>query len=105
LQRQVAANIKGNGEIEVQKLAKRRKRVEIVQRWLSNSSQDHQIGINEHQTEHLGSSNWFLELAKYRNWKNRKFDQHHANDSKALRAGWHDRVLFVQGKEYLVVLL
>jgi hypothetical protein len=98
LQRQADSNVNGNGELEEQRLAKRMRRVAIVQRWLSNSSQIQRIRIEEQRTGHLGSCNWFLDLPKYRNWKKKRFDQNHANSTSALQGDWHDRVLFIQGK-------
>jgi hypothetical protein len=102
LQRQADANVDENEELEEQRLAKRMRRVEIVQRWLSNSSQSQHVGTEEHPTEHLGSCNWFLDLPKYRGWKRKKFDQNHANSLIALQSDWHDRVFFVHGKRRTV---
>jgi hypothetical protein len=99
LERQADANIDGNGELEEQRLAKRMRRVEIVQRWLSNSSQPRHVGTEEHRPEHLGSCNWFIDLPKYRGWKKKRFDQNHANNLSALQGDWHDRVLFIEGKK------
>lgn len=89
----------GSGELEEDRMAKRVRRVEIVRDWISKTPQPVHSGENT-IIEHLGSCNWFLEHAKYRAWKNRPFESRHANDPNALRNDWHDRVLFVQGRQF-----
>jgi hypothetical protein len=92
-----------NGELEEERMAKRMRRVDIVRRWISKSSQ-HVISRESTRVEHLGSCNWFLELQKYRTWKHRPVERQHANSAEALQNDWHDRILFVQGEHYFVYL-
>jgi hypothetical protein len=96
LQRQ-HVDTESSKETEEEKISKRLRRVEIVQRWLSNASQPEHIGKST-RMEDLGSCNWFFDLPKYRKWKSRSFEQSRANDMGALQGDWHDRILFVQGR-------
>lgn len=98
LHRQADTNTDNNDELEEHRMAKRMRRVEIVCNWLSSSPPSQVAGANAHQSEYLGSCNWFLDLRKYRKWKERAFERSRANDTEALRDDWHDRVLFVHGK-------
>ncbi|KAH8730174.1 hypothetical protein GQ44DRAFT_700960 [Phaeosphaeriaceae sp. PMI808] len=98
LHRRHDLSISSNGGLEEQRLAKRIRRVNIVRDWLSNGSQSLQTESSVSRTEHLGSSNWFLDLVKYRSWKHKKFDRDQANDANALQDDWHDRVIFVQAE-------
>lgn len=94
LHRQAEASV-DTGDLE-ERLAKRIKRVTIIQKWLSSSSRP--PASEKTCMEHLGSCNWFFGLAKYRKWKGQQFDRHRANDTSILQGDWHDRVLFVQGE-------
>jgi hypothetical protein len=99
LLRQADANVtSSSGELEEERIAKRLRRVEIVRGWISNNKQRQYLDVTAGRTEHLGSCNWFLDLAKYRAWKGRNFNQTHANDTNLLKSDWHDRVLFVQAR-------
>lgn len=97
LHRRNEVNLNSNGELEEQRLTKRLRRVEIVRNWLSNNSQTQQTGNNATHTEHLGSCNWFFDLPKYCDLKNRRYDRSQANDTQLLQSDWHERVVFVQG--------
>jgi hypothetical protein len=99
LHRQADVNVNdSNGELEDERMVKRMRRVEIIRRWVSNSTQLQDVDITAGRTEHLGSCNWFLDSPKYRAWKGRSFNQIHANDKNLLNGDWHDRVLFVQAR-------
>jgi hypothetical protein len=99
LHRQADVDINvNNGELAEERIAKRMRRVEMVCAWLSNNAQVQLVATTAGRTEYLGSCNWFLDLAKYRDWRRRGFNQSHANDKNALQSDWHDRVLFIQAK-------
>lgn len=66
--------------------------------WLSNCCAYQDIYERGAKQKHAGSCSWFLEEPKYCRWKNTPFDERIANDTDALQAGWHDRILFVQAE-------
>jgi hypothetical protein len=97
-QADVDINIENNRELSEERMEKRMRRVGTVCAWLSNNAPFQHVQTTASRTEHLGTCNWFLDLAKYRDWKRQRFNQSHANDMNALKDNWHDRVLFIQAK-------
>jgi hypothetical protein len=97
LQRQSGVNTTSRVEQEEQRLAKRARRVEKVQHWLSTSTS---IGTRapDHQQLYQKSCAWFLHIAAYAQWRSQQFDSNMANNQEALVGNWQHRVLFVQGK-------
>jgi hypothetical protein len=97
-QANVNINIENNRELSEERMEKRMRRVETVCAWLSNNAPLQHVQTTASRTERLGTCNWFLDLAKYRDWKRQGFNQSRANDMNASKDDWHDRVLFVQAK-------
>ena len=97
LQRQNEVTVNGRVEQKEQRLAKRLRRVEKVQHWLSSSTliATRSPGIQQPYQE---SCAWFLRVAAYAQWRSLRFDSSMANDQEALVGNWQHRVLFVQGK-------
>ncbi|KAH5165808.1 hypothetical protein HBI73_034470 [Parastagonospora nodorum] len=90
-------DVHATGELLERRMAKRLRRVELVCDWISNGVQNQRTDPSARRTEHRGSCNWFLDLEKYRKWKNRYIESL-ANNTNALQDNWHDRVLFVQAE-------
>ncbi|KAF2737363.1 hypothetical protein EJ04DRAFT_510470 [Polyplosphaeria fusca] len=86
-----------NGEVEVERMSRRMKRVDKVRSWLAVCEyQD--VYEQLVRQRHPGSCAWFLQRADYCNWKNAPFDEASANDTNALVSSCHERILFVQAK-------
>jgi hypothetical protein len=96
LHRQSEANSNNHAEDEEQRVARRLRRVEKVQNWLSSSSA---IGANDRnsQQQHPNSCDWFLQTPAYCRWRDQPFDRSTANDKDILEGDWQHRVLFAQG--------
>ncbi|KAL1797449.1 hypothetical protein ACET3X_004055 [Alternaria dauci] len=97
LHRQNNVNRNGQVEHEGQRLAKRLRRVEKVQSWLSTSAS---VGTTTHDFHrpHQEFCAWFLHAPAYTKWRDQRFDQSMANDQDAMTSNWQHRVLFVQAK-------
>lgn len=97
LQHQNGVILNGRVEQDEQRLAKRLRRVEKVQHWLSSSTS---IATRSPGTQqpYQESCAWFLRITAYAQWRSRRFDSSIANDQEALLGNWQHRVLFVQGR-------
>ncbi|KAF1960373.1 hypothetical protein CC80DRAFT_292716 [Byssothecium circinans] len=88
-----------SGELLVEKkMAKRMRRIDKIKAWLSNNCAYRDIFEHRARQRHPNTCTWFLNIAKYREWKNAPFDQASANNTDILERHWYDRVLFVQAK-------
>ncbi|KAG9190705.1 hypothetical protein G6011_08793 [Alternaria panax] len=97
LHRPNGVNCNSQVEQEGQRLAKRLRRVEKVQIWLSNSTSVGTTAYDFHQP-YQDSCVWFLRAPAYTKWRDQHFDQSMANDQDVLAGNWQHRVLFVQAK-------
>jgi hypothetical protein len=97
LHRQSSADCNSQVEQDGQRLAKRLRRVEKVQSWLSTSAS---IDTTAHdfRQPYQDVCAWFLHAPAYTKWRDQRFDQSMANDQNAIASNWQHRVLFVQGR-------
>ncbi|KAF2035518.1 hypothetical protein EK21DRAFT_53964, partial [Setomelanomma holmii] len=98
LHRRLADHHETSNSLEEYRLAKRLRRVQVVEGWLSNDPHKEQPCRSVDDFDQLGSCNWFLASEKYRLWKEAGFEPNHANDKGVLQNDWHNRVVFFQAK-------
>ncbi|KAF2184456.1 hypothetical protein K469DRAFT_185232 [Zopfia rhizophila CBS 207.26] len=82
---------------EAERMLRRSKRIHRIKSWLS-SFEYREIYERSTRQRHPNSGSWFLNTAEYCKWKNAPFSDATANNLEALKANWHDRILFVQAK-------
>jgi hypothetical protein len=97
LHSQDEVNSNGHVENEDQRVAKRLRRVEKVQHWLSGSSAAN-ASDRILELQQPNSCAWFLKTQAYCRWRDPSFGRNTANDKNTLESNWQHRVLFVQGK-------
>jgi hypothetical protein len=90
----------GHVENEEQKVARRLRRVEKVQHWLSSSSAAN-VSDRIQDQQQANSCAWFLQTPAYCRWRDQPFERNTANDKNTLGSNWQHRVLFVQGTCFL----
>jgi hypothetical protein len=92
------AEANGGEEVEVDRMARRLRRVDRVKAWLSNCCAYQDVYEHRIQQRHPNTCTWFLNVPQYCKWRNTPFDGRLANDTDNLHTSWHERIVFVQAK-------
>lgn len=99
LDRQIEVTGNNRTDTDEQILARRRRRIDRVRKWLSNGSSKPGSDTCRHPQPPLCSCDWFFKVPAYRRWKSIPFEPKKADDMNALGGDWQHRILFVQARE------
>jgi hypothetical protein len=94
----IETDANGGEEVEVDRMARRLRRVDRVKAWLSNCCAYQDVYEHRSQQRHPSTCTWFLNIPQYCKWRNAPFDERLANDTDNLHTSWHERIVFVQAK-------